>query len=435
MKILGRKLAILSIVLFALYVAFLVVTTASPCRLFGDGGWFEPPCDIRIGIVEAHLVYNGIDPYDIWSGKRVIKGYRPGLYSSGADYSNYSDSDEDVNVHPPWFYAAMLPFVFLPIKIATAIHFLLMVASLITLVMLGYRLFRRFGLDKSEGIIAATSSVLVLAIPILQDFASANWALLVIAAAAMMAVALEQGHDVLAGFCWAIVMLKPQVGLIFAVPLLMRLRIRACAVAVATCVAVSMLPAMLTHTSPIKMLLSTPGSNSGQFWGCGTLPSFICSLMSQDLAVVVGLIIGLLVCIWLTRKVLATNDELLIITPAAICSMCWTYARCYSHVAGWFFFIWLCIALKRSNCARRYVVLSVVALFSITRLFSIFHCLYVHLNASFLQGMDWIATHFETIDTLNSTLDLILAALLINFMIRDKLLDRSRDPIVRGVLN
>ena len=433
MKVSERNLAILSVVAFALYVAVLVVTTASPCRIFGGGGWFEPPCDIRIGIVEADLVYNGIDPYDIWSGKRIIKGYRPGLYSPGADYSNYSDSDEDVNVHPPWFYAAMLPFVFLPIRIATAIHFLLMAAGLITLVILGYRLSRKYGLDACESIVAATSSVLVLAIPVLQDFSSANWALLVIVAAAMMAVALERGHDVLAGVCWAVVMLKPQVGLIFAVPLLMRLRIRTFAVAVATCVAVSMLPAMLTHTSPVEMLLRTPGSNSGQFWGCGTMPSFICSLMPKNLAVVVGLVIGVLICIWLTRKVISSTDELLIITPAAICSMCWTYARCYSHVAAWFFFIWLCIALKRSNYSRRYVILGIVALLSMTRLFSGLHCLRVHLNASCLQAMDWIVNYFEPIDTLNSTLDLVLFVCLLAFMFQDGLLKRAQEPCLNAL--
>ena len=428
MKVFGRKFAILSVVAFALYVAFLVVATASPCRLFGSGGWFVPPCDIRIGIVEAKLVRNGIDPYEIWSGQRIMKGYRPGLYSSGADYSNYSDNDEDVNVHPPWFYAAMLPFVFLPIGIATAMHFLLMVASLVALVILGYRLSRQFGLDKSEGIVAATSSVLALAIPILSDFSSANWALLVIAAAAMMAVALERGHDVLAGLCWAIVMLKPQVGLIFAVPLLMRLRIRTFAVAVATCVAASMLPAALTRTSPVKMLLNAPGSNSGQFWGCGTMPSLICGLMPKDAAVVIGLIIGAAICIWLTRKVISSTNELLIITPAAVCSMCWTYARCYSHVAAWFFFIWLCIALKRSNYAKRYVILGIVALFSMTRLFSGFHCLHVYLDVAFLRGMDWIANFFEPIDTFNSTLDLVLSACLLVFMSRDGLLKRGQVP-------
>ena len=421
-----KTFAIFGLTCLALYIALLTVLTVSPIRLFGNGRWFEPQCDIRIWLVEASVVRKGTNPYDVWSGKVILNGYKPGVAATIPDETLYKADDEAVCVNPPWLYAAMLPLSFLPWRAAAALYFGIMMACLGLLVLIGFCLARRYGLDRCESVVASTASVLAIALPLLQDFGSANCALLVIVAAVMMAIMLERGRDIAAGFCWAIVMLKPQVGLIFAVPLLMKRRVKTCAVASATCVLATMVPAWLTQTSPITLILNTTSANQGLFWGSGTMPSFICALMPMNIANAIGVAIGALVCIWQTRKVLSTgiNDWLLVITPAAICSMCWTYARCYSHVAAWFFFVWLCIALKRSGYDRRYVVLGIVALLPMTRIFSGVHCALVHLNSIVLPGMDWVAKHFETIDTLNSTVDLILAVSLMNLIIRDGLLEK-----------
>lgn len=418
-----KHFAVMSVVIFSLLIVFLTVATASPWRLFGDGGWFEPPCDLRVALVDSAVVGMGIDPYAIWSGSVIVSGYKPGYSATIQDESLYNESDDIVCVNTPWIYAAILPLTFLPWRVAAAVHFGIMVMSLGVLAFVGVRLARKYGLDRDESIFASVASILAISMPLLQDFSSANWALIVIAASVMMAFFLERGANIAAGVCWAIAMIKPHVGLIFAVPLLMRCRIKTCVVAVLTCLLATLVSAIMTHTSPITLIMNSFAPNQGYFWGCGTMPSIVCGLVPTNVAIFGGLIVGAIVCIWLTRKMLATNDEFLIIAPAAICSMCWTYARCYSHVASWFFFIWLCIALKRSKFAVRYVVLGVIALFSLTRLYNVMHSLHLYMGVSVLQGMTWLDTYFEAIDTLNSTFDLILAACLFCFIIRDKLVN------------
>ena len=87
---------------------------------------------------------------------------------------------------------------------------------------------------------------------------------------------LNKGNDVIAGFCWAIAMIKPQLGLIFAIPLLMRRKWKTCFVAGIICLSLSIPPALMCNTSPLTMILQAPSANTFMFHGCGTWPYVLC---------------------------------------------------------------------------------------------------------------------------------------------------------------
>ena len=51
-----KKSLAIACTLFALFITVVVVSTASPVRFFGDGRWFDPPCDISIAIAEIEVL-------------------------------------------------------------------------------------------------------------------------------------------------------------------------------------------------------------------------------------------------------------------------------------------------------------------------------------------------------------------------------------------
>ena len=386
----------------ALFVTLIVVTTASPVRLFGDGRWFDPPCDIRVAISEIEVLMRGVNPYSVWHGDVVIEGYK----SRGGG----GDGDKPVNVHPPWFYTAMLPLGLVPPRVASAGQFFLMLGCMAYLISFARRKAEKQGVDVDSAKVIGILSVLAIAVPLLQDFCSQNWMLILLAVAALMSACLNMRSrrgDVMAGLCWAVLMIKPQTGLIFAIPLLLRRRFTAFTTAVLACLAMSVPPALMCGTSPIDLILVTPGSNSAQFWGCGTFPSFLTELVPQNVAIVVGLLVGVVVCTVMTRLVSRYDDWFVFLMPAAVCTMYWTYARCYSHAMGWFFFVCIAIAVAKRPASNTLWILLAAALLTMTRLYNVIHLASL-LPSSPLSDAKWIDETFPLVDTLHSALGLAI---------------------------
>ena len=306
----------------------------------------------------------------------------------------------------------MLPLGLIPPRAASAAQFFLMLGCLAYLILFVRGKCLSLGLGKSESLVIGMLSILAIAVPILQDFCSQNWMVILLAAAALMTACLNMGSrrgDIMAGICWAVLMIKPQTGLLFAVPLLMRRKFTTCATAVLTCIIMSIPPSIMCGTSPIELIFVTPGSNSAQFWGCGTFPSFLTELIPQNAAIMVGLAVGVGICVAMTRLLSNHDDWLFMLMPAAVCSMYWTYARCYSHVMGWFFFACISFAIIRRPSSRLLWALLALAIPTMSRLYNALHFAAVHLKISPFCDTAWTNGMFPLIDTLHSALGLVIA--------------------------
>ena len=417
MKKIGIAVAVFA---FVAYCILLLVATASPLRFGGDGTWFSLPCDIGLVVAENECLLKGVDPHDVFSEKTEVPGYIA-QYASAGQQADGKKSAMRVGVNPPWVYTAFMPLTLFTHRGAAFACLCLKLACLLALLLGGLQVARRHGCSREDSVLVAILPTLAISFPVLQDCLSMNWALVAATSAMLMAAALNRGHDILAGVCWACVMLKPQMGLAFAIPLLVMGRFKACIAAAATCLIASIPPSLMGGSSPLKMIFAASGAYTNDFWGCGTMPKFLADLMPKETALSLGLAIGATVCALMTWMLRKRKDWCFILMPAAACSASWTYARCYSHAMSWFFFICLAVVLARNPKSKTLWLVAAISLLLPTRLWNLVHMLPMAIPSifpQFLPSEDW---HYF-IDSVNSTLDLSLAFWLC-------LLCRDRSPL------
>ncbi len=260
----------------------------------------------------------------------------------------------------------------------------------------------------ADPFLLAVLPLLAVSYPIWSNTAVGNFALIVLAASVAMAWALNCGHGVWAGVCWAVVLLKPQIGLAFAIPLLQRRKWESLFVAAGLCLLLSAVAAVICRTPVVDLLLQGPAANTSFFLGCGTWPYFLCSEATRGRDILAGLAVGALACTAMTWRMRKEKDWLVFLMPAAITSCCWTYTQAYSHAMGWFVAFALVRELLRVPSSRFLWCLAGLAGLSLSRVFLAAHGLCAFVGWPFPLS-DYA---FRCVDSLNSTLSLALAAVL-----------------------
>ena len=386
-----KKICIVSV---AVLVAGLAVLLALTC-LF-------PPAvhyDFTLRMNELACVRQRVNPYDVWSEKVSLPPYYPNTHE-GAPPNGCS---RQVNAYAPWEYVVLLPFSFVSEGVAWTLYCLVMGLSFLLVLGLPWR-----SAAGKDAFLPSALALLAVAYPIWSNVSVGNFALPVLAASVAMAWALNRGRDTLAGVCWAVVMLKPQIALVFAIPLLLRCRWRTVFVAGATCLLLSVVAAVLCRASVVDMLLQGPAANTAFFFGCGTWPRFLCGTPPAEGDIRAGLLVGAAACAALTALVRRERDWFVFLMPAAITSCCWTYTQAYSHAMGWFVAFVLVRELLRRPQSRFLWALAALAACSLSRGFLAWHGLVAFAGWTFPLS-DYA---FRCWDSLNSTLSLGLAAAL-----------------------
>lgn len=406
----GRK--VIALAALVLYVGLVAVAVLSPLNPFGGGKWFAPGCDYSLRMSEIKCVRSGVNPFDVWHGDVVLKPYVPTYGAPRETVEGKEGFTEEINAYPPWEYMVMMPLSFLPKTVSWLTYFALMVVGLWVLFVVGRAACRRSGAGRSA-VVVSVAAILLAALPIYQNFHAGNLAIPVVVAVALMSVCLNKGHDVLAGVCWAFAMLKPQLGLVFAVPLLIRRKFLVCFVAAGLCLVLSLPPAVMCGTSPITMIKQAPAASTFAYMGCGTMPYAIASHLPDQFAIFVGLAVGAIVCALMTRRLVLAgiDDWLVLLMPAAVVGASWTYAQCYSFTMNWLFFLVLVLAIAKFPRSTALWMIAVAAFVSMTRLYNIAHTLpkiLPEVVPEFLPSEEW---HWH-IDTLVSLIGVVLTAVL-----------------------
>lgn len=363
----------------------------------------KPPdrhCDFSLRMNELTCVRQRVNPYSVWHGDIELKPFYANTHKGPIP----EGCSRQVNAYSPWTYAYMWPISLLPDGVDWFVYCALMALAL---AFVGWAV-------RHEGVFPAVVPFLLIAYPLFANCSVGNFGVFVLSGAVLSAWALNRNLDWLAGIGWALAMVKPQLGLLFAVPFLVRGKFLACTVAGGVCLALTIVMSFVLKTPVVDLLLQGPAANTMFFHGCGMWPSFLCGALGVERDILMGMGVGAAVCLILTWQVRKDDDWFVVLMPAAICGCTWTYASNYCQVMGWFMAFVLVRELVERPNSKLLWTLFVLAVVSLSRwplaLFGLCHFMGWQFPVS--------DAAFWSFDTLNSTVVILLASTYCVYRIR-----------------
>ena len=284
--------------------------------------------DFQLRYNEAKCVLSGCDPFLIWNGQRTLSPY----LSFDQAASMIDGNHEYVGAYPPWEYPLMVPFALLPKRIALltffAIGVLCSLALVIWSVFAGWKLQGRLGDGFLCGAVAVMPSYYIV-----YCLNYLNFGVMIAVAAFGLAYCLDRERQVLAGICWAMMMVKPQIALLFVIPLLIGKRYRAICVAAGICLLLTAVSAIVCGRSPVAMILAV-GRCRGMFPKCYLLGPVVTEWLhgiSPMIPHVLNAVIGVFVCFVLSWRFRRFDGWLMKLLPAVMLCWLWSVSRFYDQ--------------------------------------------------------------------------------------------------------
>ena len=179
------------------------------CFRISSPGFFNPASvvgyDFQLRYNEIRCVMAGVDPGQIVSGEDRLTGYEPWSWECKDTFEWHNR----VHRYPPWEYAFMMPFAFMPKVVAAHIWLIFELCCAFALMLFVFLV--GYGCEKhvlrgSLGLILATGALGPVAVCV----SCLNFGLPIAVAAVLMCVCLDKRKDALAGIFWALMMVKPQ---------------------------------------------------------------------------------------------------------------------------------------------------------------------------------------------------------------------------------
>ena len=325
--------------------------------------------DFVLRLAEVDCLRSGTNPFYVWHGD-----VNHDLYCSVAD----KDSDSaigklPVNAYTPWEYMYVYPLSLVKdwsVRwwIFTGLRFLAFL--LIVVVMLRRVLEIRCRFVDGCLCLACLSTTVGA---VYADLMPSNFAIFLSAFALGMCVCLNHRWDCCAGICWALLMSKPQIGLLFAVPLLIGGRWKTVVVASGICALASVPPMLMCGDSFLNMIQQAPAASVHGFHGCALLPFTVFDWVvnvrgvSSGVVLFAALMFGAVLCFVASWKLRTENDWLVKFFPCAVLALSWTYVQSYSYCLAVLPIAVLVMELVKAEDLRR-MVLCMVSIFLFSNL-------------------------------------------------------------------
>ena len=329
---------------------------------------------------EARCVLSGLDPFDVCFG-RVSSDTFCSVFV-------YEPGKLPVNAYTPWEYTWMFPLTALPLESAHVLFMALNLAALFGIAALAWRRARRRGLP-SPARLVVVSGACFLGLSLFRVLQVSNYGLLMAFAAFAMAECLDSplslrdippqrgglpkeerdipaqrarrfrgGREVLAGLCWAVILVKPQLGVLFAIPLLFGRHFTALGIGAGFC-ALSTIPAAAScGGNPAAMVWHVlhSGTHSIRAMETGTplFPPALVSALSHiappSTWLAVSAAIGLALCAWLSWNRRNATNAIERFAPALVLGLLWMPGHFHDRVMLAPLLAWLlCEALARPS--------------------------------------------------------------------------------------
>ena len=288
-------------------------------------------CDLMFRINEVQCSHTGVNPFDVWDRKVTTERFR-GIDREDREKTPPEDAHKlVVHAYPAWHTTYCWFYGWLPRAVTVA---LLGVVYGISLAFLIVAIRRRISpLGRAERIFVWSWIIAMLLGDLVSCFGCLQYGLPLAALALLMYDSLDRDRDWLAAVCWALMMVKPQVGALFFCPLLFGRKYKVILLAGTICFIATLWPAWVYHESPIELILQIP--KSGVPHNHEPVVDAVLTPLIGKSATFVWAGVCAAICAagsWLFRK---SGSWLLRTLPVMWMFPLWTYSQNHDHLVAW----------------------------------------------------------------------------------------------------
>lgn len=328
----------LAAALMVLSIAGMIVLGifSDPIMLDGLKGNFAG--DFRLREAEIRCAHQGINSFHVWNRDQIAPGFHPYPRPDMADVDRRL-GELTVHAYPPWHTVFFWFLGWLPSDACLALMACLFGACF---VYIAWQTFEITAERCDVGVaFVAWLSLLLITRDVTHCFIWMNYGVLILALYLLMYAALRRKMFVLAGFCWAAMMIKPQVSTLFFWPLVFGRRYKTIFTAMGVCLGMTLLMAFWYGESPIALVLQIP--QIGLPYGSTGMIEKTLTATLGDVAKPLWMLTCFVVCGVFCYLLRRAGDFLLLSVPAVLITPLWTYGQRHDHVI---LLIWYVVALS-----------------------------------------------------------------------------------------
>ncbi len=338
---------VFTMLLFVIIMGIYCIDISLNIMALKNGDYFL--YDFQLRYNEVRCLFSGINPLHIWDGSAMSLQFSPFYW--GCPNTRWH---QYVAAYPPWSYTFFMPFALLPKRVAAACWLVVEICCAVYL--FGYSLLseRNYTMPVWKRVFPT-----IAAMPLLYAFVSclsvSNYGLVIAASLLSMVHCLNRNRQFAAGFFLALAMLKPQIGLLIVVPLLVGRRFKTVIYGGCICLVASIPPALLCGESPIDMIWAIKDYSAayslGELPAGAFIPKWIFTSGNCSAAnIIANAFVGVAVCGVLSYLLRASKDWLVRLVPAFILCVFWTVSRltdCCVLIIPFFAFAKMAIEARR----------------------------------------------------------------------------------------
>ena len=335
-----RRLLIFGLVAYVLFQFLCVfLPDKRPCVPNVFGG------DLRLRRNEIVCAHQGVNSFRIWNREISLPGFTPYSRPDKEDVA-HREGDAWVHAYPPWHTAMFYFYGWMSDRACIALMSGVFVLCLCFIFYESVCFVReRF----EDGVLVVGWAMAMIAGYTIFCFNYLNYGILILAALLFMNKMLKKGHVIWAGLAWAVMMIKPQMGLLFVWPLFWHRKYVTIVTAAGVCLAATFVTSLLVHESMIDLILQVPqiGAPYSTLNGVEFLVRPFLG-ESTKVVVMVAFFIFTGFATWVFRK---SDDFMLSCVPVVLAIPLWTYSQELDRVILFVAFLFM---MGRMFTAKRF---------------------------------------------------------------------------------
>ena len=310
--------------------------------------------DFSMRYYEVECIRQGVDPFAVWNDDISFPPYY------GHNHVPAPGQTKMVLAYPPWEYTLLAPLTRFSLPTASRLFRFLEIVAVCFLAGFGFRFARRRGCNGLDAAFC-TAWAFVLGMALQNSLQFQNYGIILTALVAALALALAAKRDILAGFCLAVLLVKPQFAALFFIPLALQRKWRVIAIALSLCLLASLWPAIRCGVSPVRLVAEVFLSGRTGTYRTILFPDPIFGLF-QSIAGTTGAmaasaLIGAAACAFLCWKLRSADTWIVKMLPCCIFAPAWTYSQFHDRCLYFFPLLFIAMAFTGTKSLRKHALL------------------------------------------------------------------------------